>query len=440
MAIITKQRKTYSVIYSQTYEDGTQKQIHETYYDYHSALNRKMQIESTHCTDKMDLDINMKLSDYLIQYTNVIGLNLWSTTRYQSGIAMIQNYIVPIIKNMTIAQIDDNFYPKFMQKLDKIPAIGKRNQVASKFISDNTKKCINWMMKGAFDYLMQDNLISENPFLQEVKGLTKRNKSSEDWTIDFVETFFRECDEAILYVFMNLLFGCGLEIGEILALTWNDIHINDNTNETYLSYIHTDKILKRLNKNTINQIDESLIIHRFKNYGSTYTNTQAILLKKEVSRTVELPLNIARLLLDWKNFQHELNKPCEVDLIFTQFNGRYYDDRTMSKGYHRIMSKTNLPKLTIVKLRNFGIKTDPDSNQTYSSLYYGNDDIVLKIPSIKKNESQRIQKASTIAINEVFNEFLPKKDENQNISQLAELLKSNPELKKQFISKLRAEI
>ena len=47
MAIITKRRKAFTVIYQQVDENGVCKQIYETYYDYQSALVRKNEVENT---------------------------------------------------------------------------------------------------------------------------------------------------------------------------------------------------------------------------------------------------------------------------------------------------------------------------------------------------------------------------------------------------------
>lgn len=46
MAIITKRRKAYSVVYQKVDENGVTKQIWETYYDYSSALVRKEKLKT----------------------------------------------------------------------------------------------------------------------------------------------------------------------------------------------------------------------------------------------------------------------------------------------------------------------------------------------------------------------------------------------------------
>lgn len=49
------------------------------------------------------------------------------------------------------------------------------------------------------------------------------------------------CDFDALYVAMNLAFACSLRIGEILGLTWDDIHFAENGGDT--SWLQVRKAL-----------------------------------------------------------------------------------------------------------------------------------------------------------------------------------------------------
>ena len=54
------------------------------------------------------------------------------------------------------------------------------------------------------------------------------------------------CDFDALYVAMNLAFACSLRIGEILGLTWDDIHFAENANDT--SWLQVSKTLLEVYK------------------------------------------------------------------------------------------------------------------------------------------------------------------------------------------------
>lgn len=44
---------------------------------------------------------------------------------------------------------------------------------------------------------------------------------------------------------MNLAFACSLRMGEILGLTWNNVHISDGEIAADNAYIYIDKELTR---------------------------------------------------------------------------------------------------------------------------------------------------------------------------------------------------
>ena len=56
MAIITKRRKAYSVIYQRVDKNGIKKPVWETYYDYSSAVARQKELEETLNYDKIHID------------------------------------------------------------------------------------------------------------------------------------------------------------------------------------------------------------------------------------------------------------------------------------------------------------------------------------------------------------------------------------------------
>lgn len=49
----------------------------------------------------------------------------------------------------------------------------------------------------------------------------------------------------LLYIAMNLAFACSLRMGEILGLTWNNVHISDGEIAADNAHIYIDKELTR---------------------------------------------------------------------------------------------------------------------------------------------------------------------------------------------------
>ena len=52
-------------------------------------------------------------------------------------------------------------------------------------------------------------------------------KKRDIWTADMIRTALEKCTDSRLYVAINLAFACSMRVGEILGLTWDNVHISD---------------------------------------------------------------------------------------------------------------------------------------------------------------------------------------------------------------------
>ena len=78
----------------------------------------------------------------------------------------------------------------------------------------------------AFNQAVRWNVIPQNPFNQA--NLCKAKcREREIWDAETIRKALDACRDANLYVCMNLSFACSLRIGEILGLTWNNVHISE---------------------------------------------------------------------------------------------------------------------------------------------------------------------------------------------------------------------
>lgn len=62
---------------------------------------------------------------------------------------------------------------------------------------------------------------------------------------------------------MNLAFACSLRMGEILGLTWKNVHIEDENIATDNAYIYIEAELARASKQAIETLGEKDIYHIF---------------------------------------------------------------------------------------------------------------------------------------------------------------------------------
>lgn len=69
-------------------------------------------------------------------------------------------------------------------------------------------------------------MIGKNPFENTVLPKTEYKKR-DIWDAETIRTALDECTDSKLYIAMNLAFACSLRMGEILGLTWKNVHIED---------------------------------------------------------------------------------------------------------------------------------------------------------------------------------------------------------------------
>ena len=274
MAIITKRRKAFTVVYTAIDKENRRKTVYETFYDYSQALNRKSQIEKGIKTIEVDKDT--KMIDFLYQYTTIYGQELWSNSKYDIYIGIINNYLYLILQDMKIKEVRKGTAETIINKMKVLPAIGKRHQKAQEFMPKSMQYEAFIFLKKCFDYLVAENLIEQNEFhdikVENVKSKGVKNK----WDIFTFDKVVNNCQDSVVYLFLHLLFSTGLSISEVLGLSWGDLN-RDNENR----YIISDKLLKRINLNTLELLNKQTIIQKYKNNGSTSTNTALVLLKKE---------------------------------------------------------------------------------------------------------------------------------------------------------------
>ncbi len=447
MAIITKRRKTYSVIYQKADENGKMIPIWETYYDYKTALARKKEIEDVG-DSKMNITKNTTITDFLIQYANKIGIQFWSDRNYERNISLINNYISKALGNTKINEISNSFGQETLNHLKSMPAIGKRHQSKTEFIPDSMIRICYALLKSSFDYLVQENMIKENPFYDCIVVREKRNKATKNGNLDFVNHLFENIDDIRLFMFMHIMFSTGLGIYEVNALSWDDVRVEDELLKKDECYIVSNKVLQRLNKNTLNKMDSKRIIQQFKCNGFNQTNTSLTLLYKNVpERKVHIHKSVALLLRHWQQVQQEyIISENPYNLVITLVNGKPCDDRNITKMYHRVCKQSELEGFTLMKFKNFSQKISTRKNMTNANIYYSSFDDEITMPSKDRIvlPKQKIRTQNRIQLDrskiiEKMNKKIASQD-NKDMQLLLQQLKDNPELKMKLIEQIKAEL
>ncbi|MEI3586589.1 MAG: site-specific integrase [Agathobaculum sp.] len=258
-----------------------------------------------------------------------------------------------------------------------------------------------------------------------------------------------KCEDHKLYLAMNLSFACSLRIGEILGLTWKNVHISDEDIAADDAYVYIEQELERASKQAIEVLGERNIYHIFTPLmGNTSTR---IVLKKPKSdtsiRKVWLPKTLAYILREWKKTQDELkgflgDEYQDFDLVVAQDNGRPCENRIINKKFEKLRESTGLPKVVFHSLRHssttYKLKLNHgDLKATQGDTGHAETDMITKVyahilDEDRKVNAQKFEKAFYFA-RDLRNVRPPEESAKSepaapDIASLVEQLQKSPEL------------
>lgn len=358
MASIIKRKKAYSVVYSYTDEGGETKQKWETCHTHKEALKRKAEIENQQFNGTFLPPNKQTVSSFLEDFVRTYGVNKWGVSMYDSNTAIIANYVNPIIGDMEVQAITTRVVDQYVQTLKKTPAVSRNNRKArTQYVTDKTIVKIIKVLRCAFKQAVRWELIGKNPFDNVVLPKVEYKKR-DIWDADTIRKALDECTDSKLYIAMNLAFACSLRMGEILGLTWDNVHIEDGDIAADDAYIFIDKELARCSKQALETLGEKDIYHIFVPLLPN-TSTRIVLKKPKTDssiRKVWLPKTVAYILREWKKAQDELrdflgDEYQDFNLVVALPNGRPCENRIIEKEFLLLKEKAGLPNVVFHSLR-----------------------------------------------------------------------------------------
>ena len=358
MASIIKRKKNYSVVYNYVDENGETKQKWETWHTHKEALKRKAEIENQQHTGTFLPPSNQTITEFLYDFVSLYGEKKWGVSMYDGQTALIANYINPIIGDMEVQAVTPRAVDGYIQTLQKTKSVStKTRKAVTTYVSDKTIEKIIKLLRCAFKQAVRWEIIARNPFDNVILPKTEYAKR-DIWTADMIRTALDQCTDSKLYVAMNLAFACSLRMGEILGLTWSNVHISDEDIADDNAYVYIDKELARASKRAIEMLGQKDIYHVFTPLFPN-TSTRIILKKPKTDssiRKVWLPKTLAYILREWKSAQDELrallrDEYQDYDLVVALANGRPCEDRIILKSFEKLREKAGLPKVVFHSLR-----------------------------------------------------------------------------------------
>ena len=372
MASIKKRGEKFYVLYRYKNENGEVKQKWESFANYKAAQARKVEVESQQINNTFIIPKDEALEEFLNYYVDTYGQDRWGLSVYESNVALIRNYINPLIGHIKIQKITPRMLDNFIHTLKTTPAVSTKTHPArEKYVTDKTIGKICRLLHCAFNQAVKWEIIGKNP-MDNATPPNIEYRKREIWDIDTIRIALDKCEDAKLFVAINLAFACSLRVGEILGLQWERVHISDKDIANDNAYIDIDRELERVSLEALNKLNQKDVYYIFPPI-KTGTTTRRVLKSpktKSSVRRVWLPTTVAHILRNWRERQAKIkeflgNEYHDFDLVVALDNGEPCENRILEESFKKLKKKAELPNVVFHSLRH--------SSTTYKLLLSGGD-------------------------------------------------------------------
>jgi len=183
-------------------------------------------------------------------------------------------------------------------------------------------------------------------------------KPRDIWDAETIRQALDECRDSKLYVAINISFACSLRIGEILGLTWDNIHISEQDIAADDAHLFVEKELQRVSLKAIQALDEKDIKFIFPAFKAGATTRLVLKTPKTESsvRKVWIPKTLAYILLEYRTTQESMREMLgpeyyEHNLVIALPNWRPCEERVIMESFHNLREKCGLPRVAFHSLR-----------------------------------------------------------------------------------------
>ncbi len=444
MASIIKRKSKYSVIYYYIDSNGEKRQRWETYDSHKEALKRKAEVEYQINEGSFIPPTEQTVKEFLASFVSLYGENKWGVSAYDTNVRLIDQYINPLIGDEPIQNINTRFVDKLYKELEKTKAVKtKYHKPKTEYVTAKTIEKIHKLLSCAFKQAVRWELLPKNPF--ELAMVPKTTYKKRDiWTAEMIRTALNTCRDSKLYIAMNLSFACSLRVGEILGLTWDNVHISEAEIAADDAHVIVEKELERVSKNAIEILTKKDILFSFPTILSN-TSTRLVLKtpKTESSiRKVWLPKTVAYILREWKNSQEELkaflgDEYTDYNLVIALPNGRPCENRVLQKDFGDLKKEAELPNVVFHSLRHssttYKLKLNHgDLKATQGDTGHAQVDMITEVYSHILDEDRKVNaqkfEAAFYSNPDLREVRPPKEDSKLDLQTLVFQLQSNPEL------------
>lgn len=175
------------------------------------------------------------LSDYINDLKNSIRENTWISKKQ-----IIETKILPYFKNKRLCDIEPKDIIKWQNEIQNL----KNKQ--GKPYAPTYLRTINSQLSAIFNHACRYYNLRDNPVKKVPAMGKKKAKEMLFWTQEEYQRFSEAImDKPLSYYSFEMLYWCGLRVGELLALTLADFDFEKNTVSISKSYqrIHSRDVI-----------------------------------------------------------------------------------------------------------------------------------------------------------------------------------------------------
>ena len=278
-------------------------------------------------------------------YLRLHGLLRWLPSTYQSNCGLIQHYILPCMGDMRLSELSPRMVAAlYSQMLEEPRAFSPYHKQGGQKLSPTTLRSIHKVLHSAFERVILWEYVDRDPFYRA--PLPAYRQKQEIFLTPEQSKQLVLHGSPILALVIHLTFAASLRKRELLALTWQDIDFSRNN-------LRVDKIMARISRNAVNQVNQWELLHRFPPVGKRQRTV--LVLKQpetEVSvRTVYLPPSLMAQMKQSRPASWETGGLPSSHLIFAYPASRPMQECTLTKQFQLALKQAGLPKATFHGLR-----------------------------------------------------------------------------------------
>ena len=183
------------------------------------------------------LDVSIKFKNFIDQYYKDIDERLRPNTVYNKKF-LINEKIIPFFGEMVLSDIKPIHVRQW------------QNELLS-YVDENGKpytqtylKNIHNQLSAIFNFAVRYYDLRENPCIKAGSIGKGHAEDMQFWTLNEFKQFIQADDNIESYTAFSILYYTGMRSGELLALTWNDIDLENLT-------INIDKSYHRIGKEDV---------------------------------------------------------------------------------------------------------------------------------------------------------------------------------------------